>query len=212
MQVGFFNMSAMKTLRILSLLLATAVSGCVTMDSSTETSRQNLEITNLKASVESLDRAVRDSDAALQKILQDLESIKGTSRADSQRIAELEIQAKNAAQANEQMRKDIIADLSKRMSEVMKAYYQTTPSRSSRQSATPVSTGAVVQSEKERGSESGNTGEGSQSGSREHVVAAGQSITKIASIYGVSVNAIMSANNISNPNLIKSGQKLIIPR
>jgi len=190
-------MRLMKTLRLFPLLLATAVSGCVTMEPDPDASRRNLELSNLKSSVESLDRSARDSDVALQKINQELESIKSTSRADSQRIAELEIQARNAAQANEQMRKDIIADLSKRMSEVMKAYYQPASSQPVRQST----------------SSSTHVGSGdAAAGEREHVVAAGQSITKIASIYGVTVSAIMSANKISNPNLIRPGQKLIIPK
>jgi LysM repeat protein len=207
----------MKTLQMLPLLLSAAVSGCVTFDSNTDTARQDLEINNLKASIESMDRASRDSDVAMQKIIQDLETLKSASRSDAQRIAELENQVKNAALAKDQMRKEIIADLSKSMAELMKSYYQTAPGRSSSRQNTAVAAPANDNTPSRGGSkvhvvESVPVGSESQSGSREHVVAAGQSITKIASIYGVSVNAILSANNISNPNMVRAGQKLIIPK
>jgi LysM repeat protein len=46
---------------------------------------------------------------------------------------------------------------------------------------------------------------------RVYVVQAGDSLSKIAVKYGVTVSAIMKANNISNANLIRVGQKLTIP-
>jgi LysM repeat protein len=44
-----------------------------------------------------------------------------------------------------------------------------------------------------------------------HVVKPGQNLTQIARYYGVSVQAIVNANNLWNPNLIYSGQHLLIP-
>ena len=44
-----------------------------------------------------------------------------------------------------------------------------------------------------------------------YVVQRGDSLSKIAGVTGVSVNAIVAANEISNPNLITVGQALIIP-
>lgn len=44
-----------------------------------------------------------------------------------------------------------------------------------------------------------------------HVVKAGQNLTQIARTYGVSVQAIVKANNLWNPNLIYPGQSLLIP-
>ena len=44
-----------------------------------------------------------------------------------------------------------------------------------------------------------------------HIVKKGQNLTQIAARYGVTVEAIASANGITNPNLIEPGQKLIIP-
>jgi LysM repeat protein len=47
---------------------------------------------------------------------------------------------------------------------------------------------------------------------KEHVVAKGENLTTIAKACGVSVEDLKKANNISNPNDIKVGQKLIIPK
>ena len=44
-----------------------------------------------------------------------------------------------------------------------------------------------------------------------HVVKAGDSLSAIAQQYGVSLQAIMAANSISNPSLIYAGQRLVIP-
>ncbi len=46
---------------------------------------------------------------------------------------------------------------------------------------------------------------------REHVVEQGQTLTEIAQAYKQSVKVIMRANKISNPSLIRVGQKLFIP-
>ncbi|MDV3427480.1 MAG: LysM peptidoglycan-binding domain-containing protein [Bacillota bacterium] len=44
-----------------------------------------------------------------------------------------------------------------------------------------------------------------------YTVKSGDTLNKIAAIYGVSVQSIVTANNITNPNLIYPGQILIIP-
>ncbi|MBN2301481.1 MAG: LysM peptidoglycan-binding domain-containing protein [Lentisphaerae bacterium] len=46
---------------------------------------------------------------------------------------------------------------------------------------------------------------------REHIVQAGQTLSEIASAYGVQVKSIVSANKLKDANSIKVGQKLFIP-
>jgi len=46
---------------------------------------------------------------------------------------------------------------------------------------------------------------------RYHRVASGDSLAAIASLYGTTASALVSANGISNPNLIMPGQELVIP-
>lgn len=45
-----------------------------------------------------------------------------------------------------------------------------------------------------------------------HVVQWGESLTSIAAYYGVSVQAIVAANGLSNPDFVYVGQRLTIPR
>lgn len=45
-----------------------------------------------------------------------------------------------------------------------------------------------------------------------HTVSRGETLASIAAKYGVTVSALLAANNIADPNLIKVGQKLVIPR
>lgn len=44
-----------------------------------------------------------------------------------------------------------------------------------------------------------------------HTVTRGETLASIAAKYGVSVSAMLAANNIADPNLIKVGQKLVVP-
>lgn len=47
---------------------------------------------------------------------------------------------------------------------------------------------------------------------REHTIRQGETLSEIASAYGVSVKIITEANNIKNPDLLVVGQKLFIPQ
>ena len=46
----------------------------------------------------------------------------------------------------------------------------------------------------------------------EHVVQEGHTLSAIAKAYGVTTKAIINANNLKNPNVLKVGQKLFIPQ
>ncbi|MBN1890836.1 MAG: LysM peptidoglycan-binding domain-containing protein [Thermoflexales bacterium] len=47
---------------------------------------------------------------------------------------------------------------------------------------------------------------------QEHTVQLGETLYSISRKYGVSVAALQAANNLANPDNIKAGQKLIIPK
>lgn len=55
------------------------------------------------------------------------------------------------------------------------------------------------------------TSQGTERQSGTHVVADGETLLIIAQKYGISVNALISANNLSNPDLLTAGQTLLIP-
>ena len=50
-----------------------------------------------------------------------------------------------------------------------------------------------------------------QSTAHVYIAQAGDSLSAIATRFGVSVQAIMSANGLANPNLVNVGQVLVIP-
>ena len=73
--------------------------------------------------------------------------------------------------------------------------------------ATPAtSTGVTPAPEATQPPSSGSSGE-----TVTHVVQSGETLTTIARKYGVSVQAIAQANNLTNPSLISVGQNLLIP-
>lgn len=45
----------------------------------------------------------------------------------------------------------------------------------------------------------------------EHIVQPGETLSEIAAVYHVKVNAIVKANNLKDPDSIREGQKLFIP-
>lgn len=48
-------------------------------------------------------------------------------------------------------------------------------------------------------------------GGRVHVVQPGDTLWRISRLYGVSIDQIVSANNITNPDFLEAGQELVIP-
>lgn len=49
------------------------------------------------------------------------------------------------------------------------------------------------------------------SASTTYTVVRGDTLSKISKLHNVSMKSIVNANNISNPNLLRVGQKLVIP-
>jgi Skp family chaperone for outer membrane proteins len=100
------------------------------------------------------------------------------------RIGQLETAVRELEQRRKQDRDEIIDILSKRMAEVVQAQSAQAARQTSRSSG----------------------------GGQEHIVGRGETLSAIAAAYEVSSQAIIQANNLSNPNSLRVGQKLIIPR
>lgn len=54
-------------------------------------------------------------------------------------------------------------------------------------------------------------GQGPAGTSATHIVVSGETLAEVAAHYGTSVAALVEANQLSNPNLIRIGQELLIP-
>ncbi|BAF58276.1 MAG: L,D-transpeptidase family protein [Pelotomaculum sp.] len=61
------------------------------------------------------------------------------------------------------------------------------------------------------GSQPENIQAGAQDGAKRHTVLPGESLWEIARRYGKSLESIIAANNMANPDLIYPGQTIIIP-
>lgn len=198
--------------RAAALLFLLGTGGCVTMETredqvqqqqQEQSAQQNMD--RLKAQVESL---LAQQDQLQQQIQQlrattqdrattsDLQSLQSQTQS---RIAELDrkIAALDAARAQD--RQEIVSTLSKNMAAAM-AQNSRSPSSSSHGGTRP-SGGAATP----------HPSGGTPQKFHEHPVAAGDTLSAIAAAYHVTPGAIIAANNLTNPQNLKVGQKLLIP-
>ena len=170
---------------IICLLAVVFVSGCETLGSRQRREanvRRNSDITNMKVSIDRLERQVEDMRSGNEAIFRELENmgslLANESRKTDERLATMDIRLNSEAAAREKMRKSIISELSTKVSSIMST--RTAPVRSS--------------------------GSG-----YEHIVKSGQTLSEIAAVYKVKVKVIVRENGLKNPDDIKVGQKLFIP-
>ena len=182
----------MKQVILLALLLLTA-GGCMTP---TDYAQQQADSEALREDVQRLKERLDGIQLEQQNLARDIEKTRALSRDDTQQqqtrarldAVERQLQALNAAR--EQDRKAVVDELSRKM-------------------ATIISSQAPAPSSSRSGGSS--RASGSDTG-YEHVVQQGETLSAIASAYKVSSSAILRANNLQSPNLLRVGQKLFIPR
>ena len=157
------------------------------LDETIET--QTLQISSLRADVARLKEQVSAIERTQQELYRRLDQGDSSDRAEMKQlkasVAQLEQALQSLETARGRDRQEIVETLGKRVADVMKTQVSSAGRSSSSSSA------------KERGVE--------------HTVQAGQTISEIATAYKVSAAKIMKANNITNPNSLRVGQKLFIP-
>jgi nucleoid-associated protein YgaU len=184
----------MKTNRFLPFLMVCgfcACGGCSTLyDERREAAmREQSEFEGLRLGVRRLEERVEALAAAQQDLYREIERLQA-SREKSDRdvgaqLSSLEQAVQRADAVRQHLKQEIVDELSKKV-------------------ATLMSSGG-----------GGRTGSGS-SGARvergyEHVVKTGETLSVIAVAYGSTVDAIVKANGLANPDAIRVGQKLFIP-
>jgi len=139
---------------------------------------------SLASDVTMLKERLKGIEMAQEQIAQDImdlkEQVSKSQSSAAENVSKLGQAVKMLEARDEQIRKETIEQISKRMAEIMKSQLSS-------------------------GSHSSGTGV-------EHVVEAGQTLSAIAQAYGVTVSAIVKANKITDPNSLRAGQKLFIPR
>ncbi len=151
------------------------------------------EVSDLRITVQRLEHRMAGLSAEQDVMGQDLERLRGELRQGQVRqqadlaglVARLDAQSK----AQVALRKELADDLSSRMAAILET--QTRAQAAAHQRTTA-------------------RGPRAQTG-YEHEVQPGETLSEIARAYGVSSAAIIEANQMRNPDVLRAGQKLFIP-
>ena len=202
-----------RSLCAIPLGLSLFAGGCVTMETQEEVAQQQAQqqalqqtIDRLKAQTESMlaqQEQLQQQIQQLRSVPQDRVSTAEFQQLQSQtqsRIADLErkISALDAARAQD--KQEIVNTLSKNMSTAMAQMNRAAP--------TPRSNGGTRSNS---GASQSRPQNGAPQKAYEHIVAAGDTLSAIATAYRVSSGAIIAANSLADPGHPKVGQKLMIP-
>jgi LysM repeat protein len=161
-----------------------------------DTVAQSLSV--LEEKVDRLRAQVEDLQFRNQKQQQQIEDLqsqitqirKSSGGASADDIAQLQAQIKAVDAARERDRQVIVDQVARELAAI---------SGGSRTGSKPPKPGGS--------SNFTNTG-----GGAEHVVQKGETLTTIARAYGVGIEDLKKANQLTNPNDLKVGQKLVIPK
>ena len=173
--------------------------GCATYyeDMNAQQVRQQEDLRTLQEQIRSLSGRIEGLEMESQRLAREVEAVRGVAATagDAQgkliqgQLQELGTRIRQLEAARESDRQAIVEDLSRRMADILKRSAGTTGGGS----RTPT---------RRTGSDTGY----------EHVVQSGETLSAIASAYGVNQTVIAQENNISDPSKLRAGQKLFIPK
>jgi predicted nucleic acid-binding Zn-ribbon protein len=136
---------------------------------------------------------MKQSISKLDEEIQSIQNSRGNENKDlKNRLDELERSLKTIEASHDQMKREIIDDLAKKIEKLG---------------------GMTGMSSGKSSGKSGSSRSDNKKTERgyEHVVKAGETLSEIASAYNVTPGIIIKANNLTNPNSLRVGQKLFIP-
>jgi LysM repeat protein len=179
----------------LAVGLALAGAGCTTMpERDAPPPASQADVSYLREEIRRMNARIDSSEAELGRVQGDVMASQSSqpayaSSAQVQSVQtqlddlQRQIRALDAARAQD--KKEIYDDISKKIATLLKS--------------APASSSAASKPTKRSAS------------GIEHVVQPGESLSKIASAYGVSMAVIVQENGLASPNSIRVGQKLFIP-
>ena len=178
--------------------LALAGTGCTTTrDMDEPPVASQADVNYLREEIRRLNARIDSSEAELGRVQGDVVASQSSQPAYASasqvqsvqtQLDDLQRQIRALDAARAQDKKEIYDDISKKIATLLKS--------------APASSSASRPAAKPRSS--------SQSGI-EHVVQPGESLSKIAAAYGVSMSVIVEENGLASPDSIRVGQKLFIP-
>ena len=180
------------------MAMLAGLAGCVTMQDPSEVTQQQEDILLLKEDLNRTTGKLETLEMEYQRLLRELDAMqgaasssKGETSSTQARIDELEHRLSALESARTKDRQAIVDQLSGKMADIMGSG---TTAKSSRKSKTAPAEASA-----------NTTG-------YEHVVKEGDTLAAIAAAYKVKTSAIIEANKLKSPYLLKKGQKLFIPQ
>lgn len=176
-----------------------SLSGCVTMQDSSEATQQQEDMLLLKEDLTRMKGKLETLDMEYQRLVRELDAIqgaaassKGATSSTQARIDELERRLNVLEGTRAKDRQAIVDQLSGKMADMMSERPAGKSGSKSKSSAAKSGAASVT--------------------GVEHVVKDGETLSAIATAYKVKSGAIVEANKLQSPYTLKNGQKLFIPQ
>lgn len=206
-EIGFMK----KVLGILWVVGCMA-GGCRTLDGDLdgveERARAKHETDSMKSEVAALRGRMEELSLAMQDQRRAIDVAGGERGGELQRLnsrlQDLERRIGELDSARQRDRDEIVATLSARVADMLK-------SRAG-QASSPSPSRAVASSAPVEHASKPVPAAAAVASSGEHTVKSGQTLVEIARLYGVTVEEVVKANNITDANAIRAGQRLAIPK
>lgn len=176
----------MKTLNVFLMIMLLSLSGCSTLvyDRRNEEMRKRAELDRMQREIAQLQNRVAEMGEGQHRVFSDVESTRTSSAQKRQAIADRLSAIEQTLAAQPAEREKLRKEIVDTLSGKLGRIMQAQEPRPARQHSTS---------------------------GYEHVVKPGETISEIASAYGVTVAVIVRENNLKDANSIRAGSKLFIP-
>lgn len=174
------------------LAVMAGLSGCVTLVDESTQMQQREDMLMLQEKLNKIEGRVETVEMEVERMQGGVDSLRSTAarqgevRSVQSRLDQVEAGLRTVEAAREKDKQEIIDKLSAQIAKIVR---------------TPPSSGAARRQTTRSASDTGY----------EHVVQSGETLSEIASAYGVTVKVILDNNEIGDPNRLRVGQKLFIP-
>ena len=178
-------------------VLLAGISGCITINDDTDPMQAREDMLIVQDKMQKLSGRIEGLELEVDRLRRDIDAARSSPspvQPLQARLDELDTRIRNVDAARERDKQEIVDKLSAKIAQIV---------------GSSKSPGYSSASTKKQGAKK-NASSGSQTG-YEHEVQAGESLSAIASAYGVTMKTILDNNEIKDPNKLRVGQKLFIP-
>jgi LysM repeat protein len=189
------------------MAILAGLAGCATFNDSTESTAEQEDINILREDLNRVQGQMETVALENRRMVAEVEKLRAASAnnrdqsATQERMDNLERQIQTVNAAREKDKQAIVDQLSAKIAEIMSKGSSRPASASNHGPRTSPGSSATP---------AGGSAAGAAAG--EHNVKAGETLSSIAAAYKVKASAIIDANGLTDPDHLKAGQKLVIPR